>query len=147
MVGRIAKLSITSALVVGVWAGEARAGATTSKVVEPGSANLVGQVLDAQGSPLAGARVRLVRITDSSVFVSRPANRRGEFRLESLPGGRYAVQVLWARTRQVYPWIGDLEIGPEDTVRQILRIRPPFPEPYPGEAAWAEWSAAKSDIQ
>ena len=139
--GPLAKIAFLAALALCVWSLQVPAGAGMRHRAEVGRASLVGQVLRADGIPLVGARIRLIRIVDSAVYVSGPANRDGEFRLDRLPGGRYAVHVLWADTRQVYPWIPDLEIGSDVALRRVLRIRPPLPEPYPGDAAWKDWTA------
>ena len=53
-----------------------------------------GTVVDPQGAIVSGANIRLLR--DNDQVAQAPTDARGEFRFDSLPEGRYQVEVTAA---------------------------------------------------
>jgi hypothetical protein len=145
------RFSIWTAVAVAALAMSAVSAAPTSS---SGHAAIEGVIRDGSGAPLQGVRLRLVRTgqTDHApvdgqpmAYLSDPVDVDGWYRMTNLPDGRFAVQVIWLGSGNVYPWAPEVTLEGGRKTRRDIKVSFSFPEPYPGAAGWAAWKNTSSD--
>jgi protocatechuate 3,4-dioxygenase beta subunit len=85
-----------------------------------------GRVIDQYGDPVPGARVTAETRSDgpsgSTVVASRDTDDRGEYRLSSLPAGRFTIAVT-AVGGSIIDFVGPTTIAVRPTIRKIFYPR------------------------
>ena len=94
-------------------------------------AALVGTILDDGGQPLAGCRVIVQVAGGTDVFVSRPSDAEGRYRLAVPAGNRYALVAVVSPTagRIALPESEPVDVGQAVVSRDVRVQLPAAPEP------------------
>jgi hypothetical protein len=96
---------------------------TPAGLASTNEATVVGHVLLTESeSPLSGARIRLIGVSNEQRYRSEPTSRDGSFRLADLPPDAYRVSI--ERDGLLFVVDSPIRLGPGETVDVDLAVRP-----------------------
>src|SRR5688572_18644503 len=121
--GRPVDLKVSAGRSATSWVPNCYAGERVEVVLDQGC-TLTGRITrSADGTPVAGAKLRVFRLGGpSNVSFHETTNARGEYRFQGLPADRMELEVLPMR-EQAPPWI-DLEFGADGTLVKDFSLEP-----------------------
>ena len=108
--------------------GAAQAGGSRARAASLGSrpATILGSAWNADNTPIKGANLRLRNVVTGKIEAETKSNEAGEFALENVDGGSYAVELV-NDSGHVLAVGHVFTIAPGETVATFVRLTPKGP--------------------